>query len=71
MHKRIVIIQVHRMGKVEKLETLKAPPLMEVRALEISPYTNRSPEIYLTLRRYQGDIPSTDLVLKSGVSRAS
>ena len=61
MHKRAVVSQVHRMGRVAKLETLKAPPLMEVRALARSPDTNRSPEIYLTLRRYQGDIPSTDL----------
>jgi hypothetical protein len=49
------------MGRVAKIETLKASPLMEVRALARSPDTNRSIEISLTLRRYQGDIPSTEL----------
>jgi hypothetical protein len=48
------------MGRVAKLETLKASPLMEVRALAISPDTI-SLEISLMLRRYQGDIPSTNL----------
>jgi hypothetical protein len=52
---------VHRMGKVEKPETLKVLTLMEVKALERSPDTNRAPEISLTLRRYRGDIPSTNL----------
>jgi hypothetical protein len=61
MHMRIIVSQVHLMGRVEKPETLKALPLMEIRELERSPYTNRSPEIYLTLRRYWGDIPSTNL----------
>jgi hypothetical protein len=55
MHMRTVVSQIHHMGKVENIETLKAPPLREVRALA------RSPEIYLTLRRYRGDIPSTNL----------
>jgi hypothetical protein len=50
------------MGRVAKPETLKAPPLTEVKALTRSPDMNRSPEISLTLRRYQGDIPSTNLV---------
>jgi hypothetical protein len=49
------------MGRVTNPETLKAPPLIEVKVLEISPYPNRSPEIYLMLRRYWGDIPSTNL----------
>ena len=61
MHRRVVISQVHRMGEVEKHEIFKEPPLMEVRALERSPDTNRSLEISLTLRRYRGDIPSTNL----------
>jgi hypothetical protein len=47
------------MGRIEKLENLKVP-LTEVRALKGSPDTNRSPEISLTLGRYQGDIPSTN-----------
>jgi hypothetical protein len=61
MHKRAVISQVHRMGKVAKPETLKVLPLTEVEALARSLDTNRFPEISLTLRRYRGDIPSTNL----------
>ena len=61
MHRRTIISQVHHMGMVEKIETLKALPLTEVRALAISPDMNRYIEISLTLRRYQGDIPSTNL----------
>jgi hypothetical protein len=60
MHMRAVVSQVHRMGRVAKPETLKAPPLMEVKALTRSPDMNRSPEISLTLGRYRGDIPSTN-----------
>jgi hypothetical protein len=60
MHKRAVVSQVHHMGKVAKPEILKAPPLMEVKELKISPDTNRSPEISLTLGRYRRDIPSTN-----------
>jgi hypothetical protein len=48
------------MGKVENPETLKVSPLMEVKALARSPDTNRSLEISLMLRRYWGDIPSTN-----------
>jgi hypothetical protein len=33
------------MGRVTKLEILKAPPLTEVKVLARSPYMNRSPEI--------------------------
>jgi hypothetical protein len=61
MHMGAVGSQVHRIGRVENPETLKALPLMEVRALAISLDMNRSPEISLMLRRYQEDIPSTDL----------
>jgi hypothetical protein len=50
------------MGRVAKPETLKVLPLMEVKALAISPDMNRSAEISLTLRRYRGDIPSTNHV---------
>jgi hypothetical protein len=50
------------MGKVTNLETLKALPLIEVRVLAISPYMNRSKEIYPILRRYQGNIPSSNLM---------
>jgi hypothetical protein len=49
------------MGRVEKLETLKVPPLTEVKALAISLDVNRSLEISLMLRRYRGDIPSSNL----------
>jgi len=61
MHKQTVVSQVHRMGRVENPETLKASPLTEVRELARSTDTNISLEISLTLRRYRGDIPSTDL----------
>ena len=61
MHKREVVSQVHHMGRVAKPETLKVMPLTEVKALARSPDMNRSPEISLTLRRYRGDIPSTNL----------
>jgi hypothetical protein len=60
MHMRAFISEVHRMGREEKLETLKTSPLTEVRALTRSLDTNRSPEISMTLGRYQGDIPSTN-----------
>jgi hypothetical protein len=50
------------MGRVAKLETLKASSLTEVKALARSPDMNRSLEISLMLRRYRGDIPSTDFV---------
>jgi hypothetical protein len=50
------------MGRVENPETLKVLPLMEVKALARSPDTNISPEISLTLRRYQGYIPSINLM---------
>jgi hypothetical protein len=50
------------MGSVTNLETLKAPPLTKVRVLAISPYMNKSKEIYPILRRYQGDIPSSNLM---------
>jgi hypothetical protein len=61
MHMRTFVSQVHRMGRVARPETLKAPPLTEVRELARSPDMNRSQEISLMLRRYRGDIPSTDL----------
>jgi hypothetical protein len=61
MHRRAVINQVHHMGRIEKPETLKALPLTEVKALARSLDTNRSPEISLVLRRYRGDISSTNL----------
>jgi hypothetical protein len=50
------------MVKVAKPKTLKELPLMEVRALARFLDMNRSPEISLMLRMYQGDIPSTDLM---------
>jgi hypothetical protein len=50
------------MDRLENTETLKAPPLMEVKALTRSPDMNRSPEISLILGRYRGDIPSTNFV---------
>jgi hypothetical protein len=62
------------MGRVAKPETLKVPPLMEVKALARSPDTNISPKISLTLGRYRGislQLTSPDLVLNSGVSGAS
>jgi hypothetical protein len=40
------------MGRVEKPEILKAPPLKEVKALEKPPDMNRTPEISLMLGRY-------------------
>jgi hypothetical protein len=48
------------MGRVEKPETLKTPPLTEVRVLTRSPDRNRSIEISMTLGSYSGDIPSND-----------
>ena len=60
MHRQTIISLDYRMGRVEKLETLKVSPLMELKALASSPDTNRSPEISLTLGRYRRDIPSTD-----------
>ena len=62
MHMREVVSQVHHMGRVAKLETLKVSPLMEVKAIAGYPDTNRSPEISLTLGRYRGDIPSTNFM---------
>jgi hypothetical protein len=50
------------MGRVAKPETLKVPPFMEVKAIARSLDINRSLEISLIPRRYQGDIPSTNLV---------
>jgi hypothetical protein len=50
------------MGRVAKPETLKALPLMEVREIARSLYMNRSPKISMMLRRYRGDIPSTELM---------
>jgi hypothetical protein len=61
MHSQTIVSQIYRMGRVTNPETSKAPSLIEVKVLAISPYMNRSPEIYLMLRRYQGDIPSTNL----------
>jgi hypothetical protein len=55
------------MCRVENPKTLKALALIEVRALARSPYMTRSLEIYLTLRRYRVDIPSTNLMLNSDV----
>jgi hypothetical protein len=60
MHKKAVISPDHRMGRVEKPETLKASPLTEVWALARSPNTNKSTEISLTLVEYIGVIPSTN-----------
>ena len=62
MHRRAVVSLDRRMGRVENPETLKAPPLTEVRALTRSPDTNRSTKISLTQGRYWGYIPSTDFV---------
>jgi hypothetical protein len=50
------------MGRVAKLETLKAPPLIEVWVLERSPNMNKSTEISLTLGEYPGVIPSTNFM---------
>jgi hypothetical protein len=50
------------MGRVKKTEISKAPPLTEVKVLARPPYTNRSPEISLTLRRYWRDISSNDFM---------
>ena len=60
MHMRAVISLDHRMGRVEKPKTLKAPPPIEVWVLERSPNTNKSTEISLTLGEYPGVIPSTN-----------
>ena len=60
MHKRAVVSPVHHMGRVENLETLKAPPLTDVNELTRSLDTNRSPKISLMLGRYGGDTPSTE-----------
>ena len=62
MQRRVVVILDHRMGKVAKPETLKAPPLTEVSALERSPNMNKSTKITLTLGEYPGVIPSTNFV---------
>ena len=61
MHRQAVVSPNHHMGRVAKPKTLKELPLMEVRALARYPYTNIYLEIYLMLRRYRGDIPSTNL----------
>jgi hypothetical protein len=42
MHMKKFISMVHHMGRVTKPEILKAPPLMEVKVLEIPPYTNET-----------------------------
>jgi hypothetical protein len=60
MHRQAVVSLDHHMGRVEKPETLKALPLMEVWALARSPNMNKSTEISLTLGEYLGDIPSTN-----------
>jgi hypothetical protein len=60
MHKRVVISQVHRMGRVENIEILKVLPLMEVKALGRSTDMNRSPEKSLMLGSYRRKIPSTN-----------
>ena len=60
MHKRVVVSLDHRMGRVAKPETLKAPPLKEVWALARSPNTNKSTEICMTLGEYPRFIPSTN-----------
>jgi hypothetical protein len=60
MHRRAVVSLDHRMGRVAKPETLKAPPLTEVWVLARSPNTNKSTEISLTLGEYPGVIPSTN-----------
>jgi hypothetical protein len=62
MHRRAVVSPDHRMGRVAKPETLKAPPLTEVWVLARSPNTNKSTEISLTLGEYPGVIPSTNFV---------
>jgi hypothetical protein len=54
MHRRAVV-------RVAKIETLKALPLREVKALAISLDMNRPLEISLMLRRYRGDIASISL----------
>jgi hypothetical protein len=48
------------MGRIENPETLKAPPLIEVWALERSPNMNKSIEISLMLGEYPRVIPSTN-----------
>jgi hypothetical protein len=60
MHRRAVISPDHRMGRVENPKTLKSPPLTEVWVLAISPNTNKSTEISLTLGEYPRVIPSTN-----------
>jgi hypothetical protein len=60
MQMREVVSLDHRMGRVANPEKLKAPPLTEVWVLEISPNTNKSIEISLTLGEYLGVIPSTN-----------
>ena len=42
MHMRVVVSQVHRMGRVAKPKTLKALSLTKVKALARSPDTNIS-----------------------------
>ena len=49
-------------GKGSKARNLERTAYHIGKELARSPYMNRSLEIYLTLRRYQGDIPSTDLM---------
>ena len=60
MHRRAVISLDHRMGRVAKPKTLKAPPLTEVWVLARFPNTNKSTKISLTLGEYPGVIPSTN-----------
>jgi hypothetical protein len=49
---REVASPIHFMGRVENPKILKTPPLKEVKALARPPNMNRTPEIYLMLRRY-------------------
>jgi hypothetical protein len=60
MHRKTIVIPVHCMGRVTNPEILKALPLMEVKVLARPPNMNRTPEISLTLRRYQRAISATN-----------
>ena len=60
MHRQAIVSLDHHMGRVARPKTLKAPPLIEVWVLAISPNTNKSTEISLTLGKYPGVIPSTN-----------
>jgi hypothetical protein len=62
MQRRAIISLDHRMRRVAKPKTLKAPPLTEVWVLARSPNMNKSTEISLTLGEYPWLIPSTNFM---------